>query len=391
MSVKGRFASFMDGSALNLHIGTEMAAIDAAEWDALAGSANPFISHAFLQALEKGGAVGGNSGWDPMHLLLRSDDGQLLGAMANYLKHHSYGEYIFDHGWANAFERAGCDYYPKLLAAVPFTPATGPRFLVRDNRADLKTALAKGMETLMEKYQLSSAHINFLPSGDAHQLAVTGWLDRTSIQFHWHNHNYADFDDFLDNLSSRKRKNIRKERASVAKSGVTMIRLTGAAITQDHIDAFFRFYMSTIDRKWGGAYLTHEVFTQLGKTMADRMLLVMAEYEGNIIGGALNFIGDDALYGRNWGADIDIPNLHFEACYYQAIDFAIEHGLSRVEAGAQGFHKVQRGYLPVTTHSVHLIAHDGFRDAVTRFLNAEKRGVEAEKNHIAMTSPFKTR
>jgi predicted N-acyltransferase len=248
----------MDGSALNLHIGTEMAAIDAAEWDALAGSANPFISHAFLQALEKGGAVGGDSGWDPMHLLLRSDDGQLLGAMPNYLKHHSYGEYIFDHGWANAFERAGGAYYPKLLAAVPFTPATGPRFLVRDNRTDLKTALAKGMETLVEKYQLSSAHINFLPSDDAHQLAAAGWLDRTSIQFHWHNQNYADFDDFLDHLSSRKRKNIRKERASITKAGVTMLRLTGAAITQDHIDAFFRFYMSTIDRKWGGAYLTHE-------------------------------------------------------------------------------------------------------------------------------------
>ena len=379
----------MDGSALNLHIGTEMAAIDAAEWDALAGQANPFISHAFLQALEKGGAVGGDSGWDPMHLLLRSDDGQLLGAMPNYLKHHSYGEYIFDHGWANAFERAGGAYYPKLLAAIPFTPATGPRFLVRDNRADLKTALAKGMETLMEKYQLSSAHINFLPSDDAHRLATAGWLDRASIQFHWHNQNYTDFDDFLDHLSSRKRKNIRKERASITKAGVTMLRLTGAAITQDHIDSFFRFYMSTIDRKWGGAYLTHGVFTQLGKTMADRMLLVMAEYEGNIIGGALNFIGDDALYGRNWGADIDIPNLHFEACYYQAIDFAIEHGLSRVEAWAQGFHKVQRGYLLVTTHSVHLIAHGGFRDAVARFLDAEKRGVEAEKNHITMTSPFK--
>ena len=379
----------MDDSALNLHIGTEMAVIDAAEWDALAGPANPFISHAFLQALEKGGAVGGDSGWDPMHLLLRNDDGQLIGAMPNYLKHHSYGEYIFDHGWANAFERAGGAYYPKLLAAVPFTPATGPRFLVRDNRADLKTALAKGMEMLVEKYQLSSAHINFLPSDDVHQLAVAGWLNRTSIQFHWHNQNYADFDDFLDNLSSRKRKNIRKERASVNEAGVTMLQLTGAAITQVHIDAFFRFYISTIDRKWGGAYLTHEVFTQLGQTMADRMLLVMAEYRGKIIGGALNFIGDDALYGRNWGADIDIPNLHFEACYYQAIDFAIEHRLSRVEAGAQGFHKVQRGYLPITTNSVHLIAHDGFRDAVARFLDSEKRGVEAEKNHIAMSGPFK--
>ena len=379
----------MDGNALNLHIGTEMAAIDAAEWDALAGQANPFISHAFLQALEKGGAVGGDSGWNPMHLLLRSDDGQLLGAMPNYLKHHSYGEYIFDHGWANAFERAGGAYYPKLLAAIPFTPATGPRFLVRDNRADLKTALAKGMETLMEKYQLSSAHINFLPSDDAHRLATAGWLDRASIQFHWHNQNYTDFDDFLDHLSSRKRKNIRKERASITKAGVTMLRLTGAAITQDHIDSFFRFYMSTIDRKWGGAYLTHEVFTQLGKTMADRMLLVMAEYDGNIIGGALNFIGDDALYGRNWGADIDIPNLHFEACYYQAIDFAIKRGLQCVEAGAQGAHKLARGYAPKRTHSAHHIAHEGLRDAVADYLESERQYVDNDISALNRHTPFK--
>ena len=389
MRPTGAFVSPMDGSALNLHIGTEMAAIDAAEWDALAGTGNPFVSHGFLHALETGGAVGGDSGWDPMHLLLRSDDGQLLGAMPHYLKHHSYGEYIFDHGWASAFDRAGGAYYPKLLAAIPFTPATGPRLLVRDNRADLKDALAKGVQTLLEKYQLSSAHINFLPEDDAASLSASGWLQRTSIQFHWHNQGYADFDDFLASLSSRKRKNIRKERAFVAAAGVTMLRLTGDAIAQHHIDDFYRFYMSTIDRKWGGAYLTHEVFTLLRKTMAEKMLLVMAEYNGQIIGGALNFIGDDALYGRNWGADIDIPNLHFEACYYQAIEFAIERGLSRVEAGAQGFHKVQRGYMPVTTHSAHLILHDGFRDAVARFLASEKRGVEAEKNHIALNSPFR--
>ena len=379
----------MDSDAFTLRVHKTISSFTPGDWNRLAGPDNPFIQHNFLCALEDGGAVGGENGWDSAHIGLSDASGKLVGVMPHYLKHHSYGEYIFDHGWANAFERAGGAYYPKLLAAVPFTPATGPRFLVSGNRADLKTALAKGMETLVEKYQLSSAHINFLPSDDAYQLTAAGWLDRTSIQFHWHNQNYADFDDFLDHLSSRKRKNIRKERASITKAGVTMLRLTGAAITQDHIDAFFRFYMSTIDRKWGGAYLTHEVFTQLGKTMADRMLLVMAEYEDNIIGGALNFIGDDALYGRNWGADINIPNLHFEACYYQAIDFAIEHGLSRVEAGAQGFHKVQRGYLPVTTHSVHLIAHDGFRDAVARFLDAEKLGVETEKNHIAMTSPFK--
>ena len=381
----------MGGSTLNLHISTEMVAIDADEWDAIAGKKNPFVSHAFLTALETGGAVGGNSGWSAMHLLLRSENGQLLGAMPHYLKHHSYGEYIFDHSWANAFERAGGTYYPKLLGAIPFTPASGPRLLVRDGRRDHKAALARGALRLLNEYQLSSAHINFLPEQDAKLLANDGWLHRTGIQFHWHNQNFANFDAFLASLSSRKRKNIRKERASIAASGITLLPLTGDTITKDHIDDFYRFYMSTIDRKWGGAYLTHEVFTQLHRTMADKMLLIMAEYNGKIIGGALNFIGEDALYGRNWGADLDIPYLHFEACYYQAIEFAIKHGLQRVEAGAQGFHKVQRGYLPVTTHSVHYIAHDGFREAVSRFLHSEKQGIEAEKNQISLNSPFKSR
>ena len=380
----------MSGSALNLHVGTEMVAIDADEWDAIAGKKNPFVSHAFLTALETGGAVGGNSGWSAMHLLLRSEEGQLLGAMPHYLKHHSYGEYIFDHSWANAFERAGGNYYPKLLGAVPFTPVSGPRLLVRDGRSDHKAALARGALDLLNKYQLSSAHINFLHEQDAKLLANDGWLHRTGIQFHWHNQDFVNFDAFLASLSSRKRKNIRKERASIAALGVTLLQLTGDEITKAHIDDFYRFYTSTIDRKWGGAYLTHEVFTQLHRTMADKMLLIMAEYNGEIIGGALNFIGEDALYGRNWGADLDIPNLHFEACYYQAIEFAIKHGLSRVEAGAQGFHKVQRGYVPVTTHSVHYIAHEGFRDAVSRFLNSEKQGIEAEKHQITLSSPFKS-
>ena len=379
----------MDGSELNLHIGTKMAAIDSNEWDAIAGRQNPFISHAFLAALEAGGAVGGDSGWTPMHILLRNGDGILIGAMPHYLKHHSYGEYIFDHGWANAFERAGGSYYPKFLGAIPFTPATGPRMLVRDERRDLKLALAKGMVNLLDKYQLSSAHINFLPEHDAQLLKSDGWLHRTGIQFHWHNHGFTNFDAFLRSLSSRKRKNIRKERASVVEAGVTILRLTGDEITSDHIDKFYRFYISTIDRKWGGAYLTHEVFNQLRQTMANKMLLIMAERNGQIIGGALNFIGEDTLYGRNWGADVEIPNLHFEACYYQAIDFAIQHGLQRVEAGAQGFHKVQRGYLPVITHSVHFIPHDGFRNAVSHFLQTERQGVEAEKNHFSLASPFK--
>ncbi len=380
----------MGGKTFSLHICTEMVDIDAKEWDAIAGKKNPFVSHAFLTALESGGAIGGSGGWSAMHLLLRSEYGELLGAMPHYLKQHSYGEYIFDHSWANAFESAGGTYYPKLLGAVPFTPATGPRLLVLDGRSDLKVALAKGAIRLLDEYQLSSAHINFLPEHDAKLLAEDGWLHRTGIQFHWHNQNFANFEAFLSSLSSRKRKNIRKERASIAASGVKLLPLTGDEIRPSHIDDFYRFYMSTINQKWGGAYLTHEVFTQLHRTMADKMLLVMAVYNGKIIGGALNFIGEDALYGRNWGADLNIPNLHFEACYYQAIEFAIQHGLQRVEAGAQGFHKVQRGYLPVTTHSVHYIAHEGFRDAVSKFLDFEKQGIEAEKNQIALTSPFKS-
>ena len=384
----------MDGDSFTLDLAPSIAEIPATDWDRVAGSANPFVSHAFLRALEDGGATGGDSGWDPMHLLLRDGDGRLAAAMPHYLKHHSYGEYIFDHSWANAFMRAGGEYYPKMLSAVPFTPATGPRFLVGDVDAaragHLRAALANGMTQYLERFGLSSAHINFLPEHDISALSDAGWMVRSSIQFHWQNDGYADFDAFLAALSSRKRKNIRKERRMVADAGVRVLRLTGDDITATHIDHFYRFYMSTIDRKWGGAYLTEEVFHQLHASMADRMLLVMAEYGGRIIGGALNFIGEDTLFGRNWGADLDIPCLHFEACYYQAIEFAIERGLKTVEAGAQGFHKVQRGYLPVTTHSAHWIAHDGFRAAVARFLDAERRGIDEEINAIEMqATPFR--
>ena len=384
----------MDGDSFTLDLAPSIAEIPATDWDRVAGSANPFVSHAFLRALEDGGATGSDSGWDPMHLLLRDGDGRLAAAMPHYLKHHSYGEYIFDHSWANAFMRAGGEYYPKMLSAVPFTPATGPRFLVGDVDAaragHLRAALANGMTQYLERFGLSSAHINFLPEHDISALSDAGWMVRSSIQFHWQNDGYADFDAFLAALSSRKRKNIRKERRMVADAGVRLLRLTGDDITATHIDHFYRFYMSTIDRKWGGAYLTEEVFHQLHASMADRMLLVMAEYGGRIIGGALNFIGEDTLFGRNWGADLDIPCLHFEACYYQAIEFAIERGLKTVEAGAQGFHKVQRGYLPVTTHSAHWIAHDGFRAAVARFLDAERRGIDEEINAIEMqATPFR--
>ena len=384
----------MDGDSFTLDLAPSIAGIPAADWDRVAGSANPFVSHAFLRALEDGGATGGDSGWEPMHLVLRDGDGRLAAAMPHYLKHHSYGEYIFDHSWANAFMRAGGEYYPKMLSAVPFTPATGPRVLtgdVDDARAgQLRAALADGMTQYLERLALSSAHINFLPEDDVSALSDAGWMVRASIQFHWQNDGYADFDAFLAALSSRKRKNIKKERRTVVESGVRLLRLTGDDITTSHIDHFYRFYMSTIDRKWGGAYLTEDVFHHLHASMADRMLLVMAEYDGRIIGGALNFIGDDTLFGRNWGADLDIPCLHFEACYYQAIEFAIERGLKTVEAGAQGFHKVQRGYLPVTTHSAHWIAHAGFRAAVERFLDAERRGIDEEINAIEIqASPFR--
>ena len=384
----------MDGDTFTLDLAPSIAEIPVADWNRVAGTANPFVSHAFLRALEDGGATGGDSGWDPMHLILRDSDGRLAAAMPHYLKHHSYGEYIFDHSWANAFTRAGGAYYPKMLSAVPFTPATGPRFLTGDaddtRAAQLRAALTNGMTQYLKRLGLSSAHVNFLPEADIAALSDEGWMVRSSIQFHWQNDSYTDFDAFLAALSSRKRKNIRKERRTVAEAGVRLLRLTGDDITTSHIDHFYRFYMSTIDRKWGGAYLTEDVFHQLHASMADRMLLVMAEYDGRIIGGALNFIGEDALFGRNWGADLDIPCLHFEACYYQAIEFAIERGLKTVEAGAQGFHKVQRGYLPVTTYSAHWIAHDGFRAAVARFLDSERRGIDAEINAIEIqASPFR--
>ena len=384
----------MGGDTFTLDLAPSIAEIPAADWDRVAGTANPFVSHAFLRALEDGGATGGDSGWDPMHLILRDSDGRLAAAMPHYLKHHSYGEYIFDHSWANAFTRAGGAYYPKMLSAVPFTPATGPRFLTGDaddtRAAQLRAALTNGMTQYLDRLGLSSAHVNFLPEADIAALSDEGWMVRSSIQFHWQNDSYTDFDAFLAALSSRKRKNIRKERRTVAEAGVRLLRLTGDDITTSHIDHFYRFYMSTIDRKWGGAYLTEDVFHQLHASMADRMLLVMAEYDGRIIGGALNFIGEDALFGRNWGADLDIPCLHFEACYYQAIEFAIERGLKTVEAGAQGFHKVQRGYLPVTTYSAHWIAHDGFRAAVARFLDSERRGIDVEINAIEIqASPFR--
>ena len=379
----------MDRDAFNLNVHNSIHAIDPVDWNKLAGIENPFIQYDFLSALEDGGAVGGTSGWHIAHLALCDTSNKLLGVAPHYLKQHSFGEYIFDHSWAHALERAGGAYYPKSLSAVPFTPATGPRLMVTNGDAAQKAAMARGLASLAKQNKLSSSHINFLPAEDTELLAGAGWLIRRGTQFHWHNDGYEDFDAFLDNLSSRKRKNIRKERASVRDAGVKMLALTGADIKPHHIDNFYGFYLSTIERKWGGAYLTRAFFDIVHTTMADRLLLVMASFDGDLIGGALNFIGADTLYGRNWGATTHIQNLHFEACYYQAIDFAISHKLRCVEAGAQGFHKVQRGYLPITTYSAHWIRHGEFRAAVARFLNAETDGIINEQNQLTLASPFK--
>lgn len=379
----------MDNAAFTLRVHNRISDFRSTDWNSLAGPENPFVQHHFLSALEDGDAVGGDSGWDPAHIAFTDAKGELAGVIPHYLKHHSYGEYVFDHSWAQAYGRAGGAYYPKALSAIPFTPVAGPRLLARGGDTEVKASMAYGLASLVDKHQLSSAHVNFLPADDAGLLADAGWLIRRGTQFHWHNAEYHSFESFLENLSSRKRKNIRKERASIVDAGVAIQALTGTEIKSNHMDHFYAFYLSTIDRKWGGAYLTRGFFDIVHATMAEQILLVMAWHDGDLIGGALNFIGADTLYGRNWGASKHIQNLHFEVCYYQAIVFAIEHKLRCVEAGAQGFHKVQRGYLPVPTYSAHWIAHEGFRSAVEQFLDAESRGVTEEQNQILKLSPFK--
>jgi predicted N-acyltransferase len=365
--------------------------VPAAAWDACAGTANPFLSHAFLSALEDSGTLTAEAGWLPRHLVVEDADGRLVGAMPLYLKGHSYGEYVFDWAWADAYERAGGRYFPKLLSGVPFTPVPGPRLLVRPDadRARVEEVLAGGVAGLVDRLGVSSAHVNFLPHDQWQRLGEFGFLQRTGLQYHWSNDSYADFEAFLGALSSRKRKAIRRERREVAESGLTIRRLTGAAIEDRHWEAFFRFYIDTSDRKWGSPYLNRRFFTLLGERLAERVLLIVAERDGEPVAGALNLIGDDTLYGRNWGCAEDCRFLHFEACYYQAIDFAIERGLSTVEAGAQGPHKLQRGYLPVETYSAHLIPDPAFRRAIADFLARERRQVTREQALLAAESPFR--
>lgn len=363
-----------------LHVHDGIADIGREAWDACAApTGDPFVAYDFLHACEASGSATPREGWGPRHLSLRNPEGGVIGVMPLYLKGHSQGEYVFDHSWADAFQRAGGRYYPKLLGAVPFTPATGPRFLSRPDAdaATVREALLQGALTLVERLGVSSLHVNFPTEPEWRAMGEAGMLLRQDMQFIWRNDGYRTFDDFLNALSSNRRKTIRRERRE-ANAGLDIRVLTGTEITEAHWDAFFAFYMDTGSRKWGRPYLTRAYFSMIGQTMAERIALVMAFRDETPIAGALNFIGRDALYGRQWGTLDEVPFLHFELCYYRAIEFAIERGLSRVEAGAQGEHKIARGYLPSPVYSAHFIAHEGLRDAVAQYLDQERPGVAAE-------------
>jgi predicted N-acyltransferase len=369
-----------------LKVYPRIAEIGQATWDACAGDDNPFVSYAFLSALEDSGSVGKRTGWHPRYAALTDGAGAIAAVAPVYAKTNSYGEYVFDHAWANALERAGGQYYPKLQVAVPFSPVPGPRIL---SRAGLPAAaLAAALEQLAEQLDCSSVHATFCTEPEWAALGDAGWLQRLGTQFHWENEGYAQFDDFLAALSSRKRKVIKRERRD-AQAGLTFQALTGAALTKDIWRVFYQFYTATVDRKWGGAYLTPEFFTLLGERLGERVVLMLALRDGRPIAGALNLRSRNVLYGRNWGATEDVPFLHFELCYYQAIDYAIAHGIQRVEAGAQGEHKIQRGYRPRPTYSAHYIRHPGLRRAVAEFVAAEREGMRETMAALAADSPYK--
>ena len=354
---------------------------------------NPFLTHAFLMALEASGSVGGRSGWSPAYVLAEDGMGALAGAAPAYIKTNSMGEYVFDHAWADAFQRAGGNYYPKIQVSVPFTPATGRRLLVArakgTRQAQVQAALMTGLRALRQRVDASSIHLTFLPQGEWTALGTAGFLQRTGQQFHFHNKNYTDFEGFLGDLASRKRKMIRRERKEALAPGIEIVQLTGDAIGKEHWDAFFGFYIDTGNRKWGRPYLTRDFFARIGATMPERVLLVMARRAGKWIAGAINFIGDDALYGRNWGAVEEHPFLHFEVCYYQAMDFAIARSMKRVEAGAQGEHKLARGYSPVTTYSAHEFADPRMTRAIQDYLARERERVAQEIELYSAHMPFR--
>ncbi len=378
----------MDGRETQIvaRLSDGVARFDAGEWDCCAGADNPFLSHAFLSALEQSGSATVRTGWQPVPIAVDGPDGRAAAVMPAYAKSHSQGEYVFDHGWASAYERAGGRYYPKLQIAVPFTPVPGRRLLTSD--FSLAPALIAAAEAVVANNGLSSAHATFIDAGEVPIFEEAGWLIRVDSQFHWHNEGFSSFDDFLARLSSRKRKAIRKERRD-ALTQLTVRHVTGSGISERHWDAFWHFYQDTGSRKWGRPYLTRRFFSLLGERMADKVLLVFAMDGDRPIAGALNLIGADTLYGRYWGTTAEVPHLHFEICYYQAIDFAIAHGLKRVEAGAQGEHKLSRGYRPVPTYSAHYLADPSLRRAVADFLAAERRAVEHEIEALDEMAPFR--
>jgi predicted N-acyltransferase len=373
-------------SEILARLGRGVASFEPADWDRCAGTGDPFLSHAFLSALEESGSATARTGWQPVPIAIDGEDGRPAAVAPAYVKSHSQGEYVFDHGWAAAWERAGGDYYPKLQIAVPFTPVPGRRLLTE--RAELALGLIAAAEAVVNQHGLSSAHATFIAQEEVELFERAGWLIRVDSQFHWHNRGYGSFEDFLADLSSRKRKALRRERAS-ALEGLEVRHLTGASITEADWDSFWTFYQDTGARKWGRPYLTRRFFSLLGERLADRILLVFALRDGRPIAGALNLIGADALYGRYWGTTEEVPHLHFEICYHQAIEAAIARGLSRVEAGAQGPHKLSRGYEPIPTWSAHFIPDPNFRRAVADFLSAERRAVADEIGALAEMTPFR--
>jgi predicted N-acyltransferase len=375
------------GLQLGLH--KSIHEVPAGEWDLCAGSENPFVSHAFLSAVEDSGSAGARTGWLPQHAVLRDEAGTLVACVPMYAKSHSYGEYVFDHGWARAFEQAGGNYYPKLQVSAPFSPVPGPRLLVRPGADITLETLGGALAQACRQLKLSSVHVTFCREEEYAALGQAGWLQRLGMQYHWQNHGYACFDDFLEALNARKRKSIRRERRDANACGLTFRTLQGDEITPDYWRAFYRFYESTVDRKWGSAYLTEKFFPLLGERLGGRVVLMVAEHGGKPVAGALNLLGADALFGRNWGCLGDFPFLHFELCYYRAIDFAISRGLARVEAGAQGEHKIQRGYLPSPTYSAHYIAHPGLRRAIAAFLDEERAARVHDMAALAEFSPFR--
>ncbi len=360
---------------------SSLADVNRNEWDSLNTSNHPFTSYDFLNSLEMSESVTAKTGWSPQHIIIKNNTGNIIGASPNYLKMHSYGEYIFDHAWANAFENAGGQYYPKLLSAIPFTPATGPRILIDPKNSDnnkIFELIIKMFEVIVQNNNLSSAHINFITDKLNKKLNNEKWIKRKGLQFHWHNRDYNSFDDFLSKLKSSKRKAIRKERRTIMNNNLVIQKVTGNELNNEIWDSFYNFYLNTIDKKWGGAYLTKNFFYLINKTMKNKILLIIAKQNNKIVAGALNFIGSNTLYGRNWGSIVDIPFLHFELCYYQAIEYAIDNNIKKVEAGAQGHHKIQRGYVAETIYSSHLIQNQSFAKAVRNFVQLEAKEIDKQ-------------